>query len=268
MSVSWMIKTIIIKEEDKMDIVYAVLFMMVGLVFGSFFNVVGIRVPKGASIVSPPSHCEECRRRLTAIDLVPVFSYLFLRGKCRSCGAKIGIVHPLMELLTGILYALAYVHFGFTLELGVTILFISLLVIITVSDMAYMLIPDKVLLSFALILIMMRICSPLDPWWDAMVGAAVGFGILLAIAIVSKGGMGGGDIKLFFVIGLVLGFKLTLVAMFISSFIGLIAGIVQLIWQKKGRKQPIPFGPWIAMGSVITYFYGLKILEWYTKLLF
>ena len=251
-----------------MEIVYAVFFMIVGLVFGPFFNVVGIRVPKRESIVSPPSHCEKCKRRLTAIDLVPVFSYLFLRGKCRNCGAKIGFFHPIMELLSGILYTLAYLHFGFTLELVVAILFISLLVIITVSDIAYMLIPDKVLLPFALFLIIMRIFAPLDPWWDAMAGAAVGFGVLLAIAVMSKGGMGGGDIKLFFVIGLILGFKLTIVAMFVSSVIGLIAGIVQLIWQKKGRKQPIPFGPWISLGSAITYFYGREILEWYTNLLF
>ncbi|MGG0656756.1 prepilin peptidase [Rummeliibacillus pycnus] len=250
-----------------MDIVYAVFFMIVGLVFGSFFNVVGIRLPKGESIVTPPSHCEGCKRRLTAIDLVPVLSYLFLRGKCRSCGSKIGFFHPLMELLTGILYALSYLHFGFTLELVVAILFISLLVIITVSDIVYMLIPDKVLLPFALVLIIMRIFSPLDPWWDAIVGAAVGFGILFVIAFVSKGGMGGGDIKLFFVIGLVLGFKLTIVALFMSAVIGLVAGVVQLMWQKKGSKQPIPFGPWIAVGSVLTYFYGQEILEWYTNLL-
>ena len=251
-----------------MGIVYAVFFMIFGLVFGSFFNVVGLRVPKGESIVTPPSHCDGCKRRLTAIDLVPVLSYIFLGGKCRTCGAKIGFFHPLMELLTGILFTLAYLQFGFTPELAVALLFISLLVIITVSDIAYMLIPDKVLLPFTVVLSICRVFSPLDPWWDAIVGAAVGFGILFIIAFVSKGGMGGGDIKLFFVIGLVLGFKLTIVALFMSAVIGLVAGVVQLMWQKKGRKQPIPFGPWIAVGSVLTYFYGQEILEWYTNLLF
>ncbi|WP_397539469.1 prepilin peptidase [Rummeliibacillus pycnus] len=251
-----------------MEIVYAVFFMIVGLVFGSFFNVVGVRVPKGESIVSPPSHCGGCKRRLTTIDLVPVLSYVFLGGKCRTCGEKIGFFHPLMELLTGILFTLAYLHFGFTPELAVALLFISLLVIITVSDIVYMLIPDKVLLPFAVVLSICRVFSSLDPWWDAIVGAFVGFGILFVIAFVSKGGMGGGDIKLFFVIGLVLGFKLTIVALFVSAVIGLVAGVVQLIWQKRGRKQPIPFGPWIAVGSVLTYFYGQEILEWYTNLLF
>lgn len=251
-----------------MEIVYAVFFMIFGLVFGSFFNVVGLRIPKGESIVFPPSHCEGCKRRLTAIDLVPVFSYLFLRGKCRSCGAKIGFFHPLMELITGLLFALAYLHFGFTVELVVALLFISLLIVITVSDIIYMLIPDKVLLPFGILLIISRIFSPLDPWWDMFVGAFVGFSILFLIAFVSKGGMGGGDIKLFFVIGLVLGFKLTILALFVSSIVGLVAGVFQLLWQKKGRKHPVPFGPWIALGSIVTYFFGTKILEWYTNLLF
>lgn len=255
------------REGEKMEIVYAVFFMIFGLVFGSFFNVVGLRLPKGESIVTPPSHCDQCHRRLTAIDLIPVLSYVFLRGKCRTCGAKIGLFYPLMELLTGILFTVAFLHFGFTLELAVALFFISLLIIITVSDIAYMLIPDKVLLPFAIVLILLRIFSPLNPWWDAVVGAVFGFSILLLIAIVSKGGMGGGDIKLFFLIGLVLGFKLTIVALFMSAVIGLIAGVMQLLWQKKGRKQPIPFGPWIAVGSVLTYFWGQEILEWYTNLL-
>ena len=136
-----------------MEIVYTVFFTIIGLVFGSFFNVVGLRVPKGESIVTPPSHCDKCNRRLMAIDLVPVFSYLFLGGKCRTCGAKIGFFYPLMELLTGILFAFAYIQFGLTLELAVALLFSSLLVIITVSDIAYMLIPNKVLLPFAIVLL-------------------------------------------------------------------------------------------------------------------
>ena len=136
---------------------------------------------------------------------MPVFSYVFLKGKCRGCGTKIHWVYPVMELATGLLFAFAYYQLGFTLELVVALLFISLLVIITVSDIAYMLIPDKILLFFLIPLIVLRVFEPLSPWWDSIVGAVVGFGVLFLIAIVSKGGMGGGDIKLFFVIGLVLG---------------------------------------------------------------
>lgn len=246
-----------------MALTYTVFFSIFGLVFGSFYNVVGLRVPKNESIAYPPSHCTKCDRRLTALDLVPVFSFLFLKGKCRTCGEKIHWVYPLMEFITAGLFALSFWKFGFTLELIVAILFVSLLVIITVSDIAYMLIPDKVLLPIGIVLLALRLFIPLDPWWDAIAGALVGFGLLLLIAIVSKGGMGGGDIKLFFVIGLVLGVSGTLLTLFLASLIGAIAGLFMLRKSEQGRKTPVPFGPSIALGAVITYFWGAELLAWY-----
>lgn len=249
-----------------MEVVYTVFGLLFGLVFGSFFNVVGLRVPKKQSIVTPPSHCTTCDRRLTALDLIPVFSYLFLRGKCRRCGAKISPIYMVTELVTGLLFAIAVWELGITVELAVALLFISLLAIIVVSDIAYMLIPDKVLLFFLPLLVIGRVFSPLDPWWDPIVGAVVGFGILLLIAIISKGGMGGGDIKLFFLIGLVLGAIPTLMTLFFASVIGMIVGFVILKVRGQGRKTPVPFGPSIATAAVIVYFYGDVILDWYTGL--
>ena len=251
-----------------MTIMYTCLFLIYGLVFGSFFNVVGLRVPKGESIVRPPSHCTVCNRNLTIKDLVPVFSYVFLKGKCRGCGTKIHWVYPVMELATGLLFAFAYYQLGFTLELVVALLFISLLVIITVSDIAYMLIPDKILLFFLIPLIVLRVFEPLSPWWDSIVGAVVGFGVLFLIAIVSKGGMGGGDIKLFFVIGLVLGWVPTLLTLFLASIIGTVIGVISLRRTKQGRKTPIPFGPSIAIAAIIAYFYGESLVDWYVNLFF
>lgn len=242
------------------------LFFIYGLVFGSFYNVVGLRVPNGESIVHPPSHCPKCSRRLTVLDLVPVFSYIFLRGKCRGCGSKISFVYPLMELITGVLFAFAFWHFGWSLELGVALVFYSLLVVLTVSDLAYMLIPDKFLLFFGIPLIVLRIFEPLDPWWDSYLGAAVGFTLLLLIAIVSRGGMGGGDIKLFLVIGIVLGTIQSLVVLGLASVIGLIFGIISLRLAKKGRKTPIPFGPSIAIAAVIVHLYGQQLIDWYVNL--
>lgn len=251
-----------------MTIIYIFLFFIYGLVFGSFFNVVGLRVPKGESIVRPPSHCTVCDRNLTFKDLVPVFSYVFLKGKCRGCGTKIHWVYPVMELATGLLFAFSYYQLGFALELVVALLFISLLVIITVSDIAYMLIPDKILLFFLIPLIVLRVFEPLSPWWDSIVGAVVGFGVLFLIAIVSKGGMGGGDIKLFFVIGLVLGWVPTLLTLFLASIIGTVIGVISLRRTKQGRKTPIPFGPSIAIAAIIAYFYGESLVDWYVNLFF
>ena len=250
-----------------MEIVIAFFVGVFGLVFGSFYNVVGLRVPKKESIVAPPSHCTNCDRRLTALDLVPVLSYVFLGGKCRTCGNKISWIYPLMELMTGVLFVFAYWQLGLSLEFAVALLFISLLVIIVVSDIAYMLIPNKVLLFFLPLIVIGRILSPLEPWWDSVLGAVIGFGILYIIAIVSKGGMGGGDIKLFFLLGLVLGSVNTLLTLFVASVIGMIVGIVVLKARNQGRKTPVPFGPSIALAAIIVYFYGEAMIDWYWSLM-
>jgi len=250
-----------------MEIVYTVFALLFGLVFGSFFNVVGLRVPKKESIVNPPSHCTSCNRRLTALDLVPVFSYIFLKGKCRNCGAKISPIYCVTEFVTGLLFAFATWQLGIVPELAVALLFISLLVIIVVSDIAYMLIPDKILLFFLPFLLICRLVSPLTPWWDSLLGAVIGFGILFLIAIISKGGMGGGDIKLFFLIGLVLGTVHTLLTLFLASVIGMIVGIIVLKAKGQGRKTPVPFGPSIAAAAIIVYFYGDRMIDWYMNLL-
>lgn len=249
-----------------MNVVWIILFFIYGAIFGSFFNVVGLRVPKKESIVSPPSHCTTCNRKLRPLDLIPIFSFIALRGKCRGCGQKISPVYPLMEFITGALFAFSYSQLGFSLELIIALLFVSLLVIITVSDLAYMLIPDKVLLPFAITLLILRWPIPTTPWWDSLLGAAVGFSVLFLIAVVSKGGMGGGDIKLFFVIGLVLGTVNTLLTLFLASLIGSVVGIYVLKKTGKGRKTPVAFGPSIAAAAIISYFFGTDFVEWYQQL--
>lgn len=249
-----------------MTVLWGSVFFIYGCIFGSFFNVVGLRVPKKESIITPPSHCTHCGKKLGMIDLIPVLSFILLKGKCRRCGTKISPIYPLMEFVTGGLYALAYVQIGFKLELIIAILFISLLVIITVSDIAYMLIPDKVLLPFAITFLIGRWIIPTSPWWDSLLAAAVGFSVLFLIAIVSKGGMGGGDIKLFFVIGLVLGTINTLVTLFLASLIGSVVGIYILKKTGKGRKTPVPFGPSIAIAAIVAYFWGADFVDWYQHL--
>lgn len=251
-----------------MDVVYITLFFIFGLIFGSFFNVVGLRIPKKESIVYPNSHCTKCNHELSWFENIPVLSYVFLQGKCRKCKSKISPIYPVMELITGILYALTYAQLGMQVELVAGILLVSLLVIITVSDLAYMIIPDKVLLFFLVCIVILRVFEPLDPWWDALLAAAVGFGILYLLAVVSKGGMGGGDIKLFFVLGLFLGTKATLMTLFLASVIGAIFGLIQILIQGYEKRRPIPFGPFIAIGAIIAYFYTNAILNWYIEMFF
>ncbi len=246
-----------------------VLFMgSIGAILGSFFNVVGLRIPKKESIVAPPSHCPNCKRSLSTIDLIPVVSYGLLRGKCRTCGVRISPIYMCIEAVTTLLFAYATWQIGLTWELFVALVFISLLMIITVSDISYMLIPDKVLLFFLPLLVIGRMLSPLTPWWDSVLGAVVGFLVLLLIAVLSKGGMGGGDIKLFFLIGLVLGTLHTLLTLFLAAVFGLVVGGTLLLVRKQGRKTPIPFGPAIVAAALLVYFYGEQLIELYVTLLF
>lgn len=205
--------------------ILAIRFFLFGTTFGSFYNVVGLRVPKNIPFVNDHSHCPNCDHRLRWHELIPVASFIWQKGRCRNCDTRISPLYPSMELLTGLLFAYSYFIFGFQLELITAILFISLLVIISVSDIAYMLIPNKFLIFFLPLLIIIRIIVPLNPWYDMIIGAFLGFALIALIIFISKGGMGAGDMKLFFVLGIVLGWKQVLLTFFLASLIGTIFGI-------------------------------------------
>lgn len=173
-----------------------------------------------------------------------------------------------MEFLTGSLFLVVPLALGWNAEIWVGWTLVSLFIIITVSDIKYMLIPDKILLFFAGIFLLERIFIPLSPWWDSLLGAIIGFVLLLLISIVSKGGMGGGDIKLYALLGFVLGTKLVLMSLFISTLLGAVIGIVGILIGVFERKKPIPFGPFIAVGTLIAYFYGNTIFTAYLNLFY
>lgn len=250
-----------------MDYFYMFALFMLGITFGSFFNVVGIRVPKSIPFHKDRSHCPTCDKQLNYYELIPLLSYLIQAGKCRKCQTPISFIYPLIELLTGLLFAYAYFHFGMQLELVVALIFISLLMIVFVSDMYYMLIPNKVLLFFLPILIVARIFVPLDPWYDALFGGVVGYVLIAIIILASKGGMGAGDMKLFGVIGLVLGWKLTLLTFFLAAFFGALIGGGLMLLKRVNRGEAIPFGPFIVFGALISYFHGEKLIGLYIAFL-
>lgn len=240
---------------------------VLGLILGSFFNVVGLSVPAGHSFANRRSACPSCGRTLTLFELIPVFSYMLQVGKCRGCKARISPLYPAVEMLTGVLFASAPIFLGWSSELLVGWILISLFMIIFVTDVSYMLIPDKILLFFIVIFIVLRFSFPLMPWWDSIVGAAVGFSLLLSIAVVSKGGMGGGDIKLFAVIGFVLGMKMVLLSLLFACFYGALLGITGLLTGTLKKKTLIPFGPYIVFGTMTAYFWGDSLLHWYVTFL-
>lgn len=247
-------------------IAYGYLFL-VGITFGSFFNVVGLRVPNNESIVKPRSACPTCHHTLTPLELIPIVSYLLQKGTCKSCGAKISPLYPIVEFMTGVLFAMTPLLIGWNMEVIVALTLISLFMIIFVSDLKYMMIPNKILAFFAILFVIERLFIPLQPWWDSLAGAALGFGMLLLIAVLSKGGMGGGDIKLFAVIGYVMGMQGVLLAFFFSCFSGAIIGIILMIAGKAKKGKPIPFGPFICVGTLFAYFFGEQIIDMYMQFL-
>lgn len=238
----------------------------VGLVLGSFYNVVGLRIPSGQSIIRPRSACPSCSRTLGTLELIPVFSYIWQKGKCRGCGLRISPLYPALELVHGFLFVSAFLLFGWDKETIVAWTLLALLAAIVASDLRYMLIPNKILLFFLPIFILERLFIPLSPWWDSLAGAGIGFSLLLVIAIVSKGGMGGGDVKLFGLLGFVLGSKAVLLAFLFASFFGTLFGLAGMIFGLVKRKEPIPFGPSIALGTIVAYFFGSKLLAYYFSL--
>ncbi|WP_199256922.1 prepilin peptidase [Heyndrickxia camelliae] len=233
-----------------------------GLILGSFFNVVGIRVPKKESIMFPGSHCPACKHRLKWFELIPIFSYLFLKGRCHSCGIRISFLYPFVEMVTSFLFLLSYFKFGLSVQLLFALLLVSLMVIIFVTDIVYMLIPDRILIIFSILFTILRILYPMQPWWNPYVGAIIAFLLLLIIAVISKGAMGGGDIKLFFVVGLALGVKGVFTTFILSTFLGAIFGIILMIIGFSKRKA-IPFGPFIGVGAIISLLYSDSIISLY-----
>ncbi|MBB3108728.1 leader peptidase (prepilin peptidase)/N-methyltransferase [Paenibacillus phyllosphaerae] len=250
-----------------MTIAIAIYLFILGLACGSFYNVVGLRVPAKQSVVHPPSHCTSCGTQLRRRDLVPVLSYVLSKGKCRHCGAGVSFVYPLGELLTGLLFAGMYLRFGFTLDMLMGLLLVSLSVIITVSDLKYQLIPNTILLAFLPFLAVLRVYHHDLPLWEYLLGALVGGGVIVLVILLSRGGMGLGDAKLLAVLGLVVGYKLILIALFLACLVGTLIGGPLLALRIVKRKQPIPFGPFLALGTLLAYCYGDQLLNSYLSLI-
>lgn len=241
--------------------IYVILFIF-GIVFGSFYNVVGLRLAKEESIVFPPSHCPNCNHRLVFYDLIPLFSYIFLKGKCRYCSKHISIKYPLFELLTGILFVISYIKFGFSFDFIISIILCSTLVIITVSDLDSYIIPDSVLIvSFVLIFglyIYKYRTFAFDHLMDGIFTFIIMLGLkLLGNFIFKKESMGDGDIKLMALVGMVIGWKKAILSLFLAAYLGLPYAIYIMI--KKNPNHELPFGPFLSLASLILLFVDINI---------
>ncbi len=252
--------------------VYIEVFLL-GLVVGSFLNVCIYRIPKGKSIVSPPSACPNCGNKIKPWHNIPVLSYMLLRGRCAYCGAGISPRYPLIELLNALLYVAALYRFGLHPASFLIMVLMSAFIVVTFIDLDHQIIPDGITLPgivLGLILGPLVLRNPAIPWHtgfiNSLIGMVVGGGIFYIIAVVSRGGMGGGDIKLIAMIGAFLGWKAVLLTIFVGSLLGAVVGIGLMVFKGMKRKTPIPFGPFLVAGAMVAIFCGPAFLNWYGKL--
>ncbi|MBI5787669.1 MAG: prepilin peptidase [Candidatus Schekmanbacteria bacterium] len=240
-----------------------------GMLIGSFLNVCIYRMPKGESLAFPASHCPQCQTALHFYDNIPVLSYLFLRGKCRFCKAPISEQYPLVELLTGLLFMLTVLRFGFSLSVPVYATLQAILIVAIFVDAAHMIIPDKITIP-GIIIGFLASFLPRHPvsWQNSLLGILVAGGFLYLVAVLSvvilkKEGMGGGDIKLAAAIGAFLGWQRSFLAVMLGAFLGSVVGIALILIRRKGRKEYIPFGPFLACGAIISLYWGNELIDWY-----
>lgn len=232
-----------------------------GLLIGSFCNVCIYRLPNNKSVVFPGSHCTNCNSPVRSWDNIPVLSYIFLGAKCRTCKASISIIYPLIEILTAALITWAYVRFGLTLEFLIYFIVLPTLVVITAIDLEHKIIPD--LITLPGIVFGFIAGYYLVGIWDSLFGFLLGGGLFFFLAVVSKGGMGGGDIKYIAAAGALLGWQNVLLIIFVGAFLGSVIGGILMIAKISNRKSQIPFGPFLAIGTCIAIFFGDQIIQLY-----
>jgi len=268
-------KSSLLPLVDENQDMWLALFFLLGAAVGSFINVIADRLPAGKSIISPPSHCTDCKRELSAKDLIPIFSYLWLKGRCRYCGATIPRRLLWVELGTAILFAFLYWHYGPSWELALVALYCCLFIILLLIDLKHNILPNKIVypaVIFAIAIAALGSIFGFEPGYiastgfrlwivDAAIGGGIGFVLLLLPALLYRGSMGWGDVKLAALIGLVIGFPLVFIAMFLAMVGGGLIAAILLLSKLKSRKDAIPFGPFLSLAAMATLFWGNNLLN-------
>jgi leader peptidase (prepilin peptidase) / N-methyltransferase len=243
------------------DFALAVVVFAPGLALGSFLNVVAARVPLRRSIVRPRSACMSCGQEIRAVDNIPLLSYALLRGRCRSCRSHIPFVYPAVELVTALLLAACVLEFGLSAEAAVAAFFCAVLVAVSAIDLEHRIIPNRIVLPATAVVLVASTARDLSPEWTIAAFGASGF--LFAAALAYPAGMGMGDVKLALLMGAALG-KTVSVALMAGMLAAMIPGLVLIVRHgAKARKMGIPFGPFLALGSVVALFWGHDILHAY-----
>ena len=237
-----------------MEKLFLAVFFVFGTIMGSFYHVVATRLSNDESIISPGSHCPKCGHFLKWYENIPIFSYLFLGGKCHSCHSRIPISYLIVEVVTGLLFSVCYHSFGFSLDLLIAIIFTSSLIIVIVSDIEYMIILDQVLAAATLSIIFIYIFGyGLEETAYHIYGGVGAFIAMYSVKILGdkafhKESLGGGDIKLMFLFGIVIGFPMAVCSIFLATFIAFPIALIILFSDKENI---IPFGPFLSMAAIL-----------------
>jgi len=242
-----------------------------GAIIGSFLNVCICRLPNDESIVSPGSHCPQCKNPIRGYDNIPLVSYIFLGGKCRYCRRPISMQYPLVEGVTALASFFLFVKFGPSLQYLFLFAFLCSLIVITVIDLYHQIIPDVISLPGIAVGLLGALVLPQRSFLQAFLGMLLGGGSLFVVAtiyqwVLKREGMGGGDVKLLAMIGAFLGWKAVILTIVLSSFIGSVAGILLMVAKGKDFKYAIPFGPFLSLAAAIALFYGEPMIRWYVTL--
>lgn len=247
-----------------MEKLYLIIFFVFGSIMGSFYHVIATRLSNGLSIIKPSSHCEKCKHELKWYELIPIISYLIQMGKCRKCKTKLPLSYFLMEICTGILFAVCYHVFDTPIEIAISIIFVSSLIIIIISDIEYMIILDEVLIVAILSIITLDVIN--IGMYQTSIKILYGAGAFITMLLIKKIGdiifkqesLGGGDIKLMFLIGLVIGYEMSICNIFFATFIAFPIALFLLVTKKDNI---IPFGPFLSMSAIILYIWGINFTD-------
>ena len=242
-----------------------------GLLIGSFLNVVIWRLPRGESIVRPPSHCPGCDTEIAPYDNIPVLSWLVLRGRCRHCGTRISIRYPLVELTSAGLWVAMALRFGATWELPAYLVLVSALLALSMIDFDTFLLPDKIVYPMTVTLVVLFGLAALledagNDYGRALLGGLAAFGFFLTVHLIAPRGMGFGDVKLSFSLGVALGWLSwgsVFLGLFLGFLLGAVIGVVLIATKVKSRRDHVPFGPFLAAGTVLAILFGAPLLDLY-----
>ena len=261
-----------------MEAILTVVFALLGTAVGSFLNVCIDRLPAGKSLLFPPSHCDACQHRLAPKDLIPVLSYLWLRGRCRYCQIPVPRRIFWVELGSGLLFAFTFWHYDLGIEFVIITFYCCLFIVIGVIDLEHKLILNKIIYPAAVVALVILAIDSLLPepeFFSSLIfllkprvlsgaiGGAIGFALLLIPALIYRRGMGWGDVKMAALIGLVVGFPLIFVALFMGIVLGGLIAVLLLLLKIKKRKEAIPFGPFLSLATIATLLWESDILSWY-----